>query len=234
MAVFDNNIDNSDEGIAREDQIKEMLDDYNVKYHTSFRLEQYDKYKKDVAKRLAHKRPYSHIDLNHDEQIDLLIVVTQMLTGYDSKWVNTLYVDKTLEYVNLIQAFSRTNRNFGPEKPFGIIRYYTFPWTMKQNIEDALEVYADGTMTPFVDKLEVNLDSINHYFMHISDIFRSHEIGNFERLPDTREDRNMFAKDFIKITHLLEAVKLQEFKWEKRDYEFTHGDTVTTIHVELD
>lgn len=234
VAVFDNNIDNSDEGIAREDQIKEMLDDYNVKYHTSFRLEQYDKYKKDVAKRLAHKRPYSHIDLNHDEQIDLLIVVTQMLTGYDSKWVNTLYVDKTLEYVNLIQAFSRTNRNFGPEKPFGIIRYYTFPWTMKQNIEDALEVYADGTMTPFVDKLEVNLDSINRYFMHISDIFRSHEIGNFERLPDTREDRNMFAKDFIKITHLLEAVKLQEFKWEKRDYEFTHGDTVTTIHVELD
>lgn len=234
VAVFDNNIDNSEEGIAREDQIKEMLDDYNVKYHTSFRPEQYDKYKKDVAKRLAHKRPYSHIDLNHDEQIDLLIVVTQMLTGYDSKWVNTLYVDKTLEYVNLIQAFSRTNRNFGPEKPFGIIRYYTFPWTMKQNIEDALEVYADGTMTPFVDKLEVNLDSINRYFMHISDIFRSHEINNFDRLPDTREDRNMFAKDFIKITHLLEAVKLQEFKWEKRDYEFRHGDTVTAVHAELD
>lgn len=234
VAVFDNNIDNSDEGIAREDQIKEMIDEYNQKYKTSFRPEQYDKYKKDVAKRLAHKHPYSHIELNHDEQIDLLIVVTQMLTGYDSKWVNTLYVDKTLEYVNLIQAFSRTNRNFGPEKPFGIIRYYTFPWTMKQNIEDALEVYADGSMTPFVDKLEVNLESINRYFMHICDIFRSQEIENFERLPETREDRNMFAKDFIKITHLLEAVKLQEFKWEKRDYTFLHGDTVTTLHVDLD
>ena len=55
VAVFDNNIDNSDEGIAREDALLEMLDDYNHKYQHSFQLSTYGKYKKDVAKRLAHK-----------------------------------------------------------------------------------------------------------------------------------------------------------------------------------
>ena len=112
VTVFDNNIDNSDEGIAREDAILEMLDDYNQKYGTTFGLPNYGKYKKDVAKRLAHKKPYTLIEHDHAQQIDLLIVVTQMLTGYDSKWVNTLYVDKLMKYVDIIQAFSRTNRIF--------------------------------------------------------------------------------------------------------------------------
>lgn len=103
-----------------------------------------------MAKRLAHKKPYLGIEHDHNQQIDLLIVVTQMLTGYDSKWVNTLYVDKLMKYVDIIQAFSRTNRLFGPDKPFGIIRYYTFPYTMQQNINDALEVYVDRPLGVFV------------------------------------------------------------------------------------
>ena len=234
VAVFDNNIDNSDEGIAREDAIVEMLTDYNLKYDTSFQVATYGKYKKDVAKRLAHKKPYIGIENNHSQQIDLLIVVTQMLTGYDSKWINTLYVDKLLKYVDIIQAFSRTNRLFGPDKPFGIIRYYTFPYTMKQNIDDALEVYVDRPLGVFVDKLEQNLNHINSLFLHIRDIFQSHNIMNFEKLPETREDRNMFAKDFSKITHLLEAAKLQGFLWEKTRYEFQHGETYTYVSMELD
>ncbi len=54
-----------------------------------------------------------------------------MLTRYDSKWVNTLYLDKTLEYANIIQAFSRTNRLFVLDKPFGNIRYYRKKHTME-------------------------------------------------------------------------------------------------------
>lgn len=234
VAVFDNNIDNSDEGIAREDALLEMLADYNAKYHTTFQLSTYGKYKKDVAKRLAHKKPYVGIECDHNLQIDLLIVVTQMLTGYDSKWVNTLYVDKVMKYVDVIQSFSRTNRLFGPDKPFGIIKYYTFPYTMEQNIQDALEVYADRPLGVFVDKLEDNLMNINSRFLHIRDIFHSHELFDFERLPDTREDRNMFAKDFSTMTHLIEGAKLQGFLWEKNKYEFRHGDTFTYVTMELD
>ena len=233
VAVFDNNIDNSDEGIAREDTLVEMLNDYNEKYQTTFQLANYLKYKKDVAKRLAHKKPYIGIEGDHAQQIDILIVVTQMLTGYDSKWVNTLYVDKVMEYVNVIQAFSRANRLFGPEKPFGIIRYYAFPYTMEQNIQDALEVYVDRPLGVFVDKLENNLMAINQKFLHIRDIFQSHGIMNFKCLPDTREDRMMFAKDFRDMTRHIEAARMQGFRWDKPEYEFQHGDTYTHVRMEL-
>ena len=234
VAVFDNNIDNSDGGIVREDAIKEMLMDYNAKYGTSYKLANYAQYKKDVAKRLAHKKPYIGIEGDHSKQIDLLIVVTQMLTGYDSKWINTLYVDKVMKYVDIIQAFSRTNRLFGPDKPFGTIKYYTKPYTMEQNINDALEVYVDRPLGVFVDKLEKNLCNINQRFLTIRDIFHSQKIMNFERLPESREDRNMFAKCFSEMTHLLEAAKLQGFVWEKSEYEFQHGNTYTKVKMELD
>ena len=234
VAIFDNNIDNSDGGIAREDALVEMLNDYNAKYGMTFQLANYAKYKKDVAKRLAHKKPYIGIENDHTKQVDLLIVVTQMLTGYDSKWVNTLYVDKVMKYVDIIQAFSRTNRLFGPDKPFGIIKYYAYPYTMEQNINDALEVYVDRPLGVFVDKLEKNLSNINQRFLTIRDIFHSHKIMNFEKLPDTREDRNMFAKCFCEMTHLLEAAKLQGFVWEKNEYEFQHGSTYTKVKMELD
>lgn len=232
--VFDNNIDNSDAGIAREDAIVEMLTDYNSRYNQTFQLANYARYKKDVAKRLAHKKTYVGIEHDHSKQIDLLIVVTQMLTGYDSKWVNTLYVDKTMQYVDVIQAFSRTNRLFGPDKPFGIVKYYTKPATMQQNIEDALEVYVDRAIGAFVDGLEVNLNSINALFNHIREIFKAASIANFERLPDSNEARNMFAKDFSKMTHLIEAAKLQLFTWDKKVYEFQHEKTYSRVTMEID
>ena len=108
-----------------------------------------------------------------------------------------------MHYVDIIQSFSRASRLFGPDKPFGIIRYYTFPYTMEQYIQDALGVYVDRPLGVFVDKLESNLININQRFLHIRDIFQSHQIENFERLPETREDRNMFAKDFSQMTPLL-------------------------------
>ena len=235
VTVFDNNIDNNDEGIAKEDAILEMLADYNQKYQTNFGLPNYGKYKKDVAKRLAHKKPYTLIEHDHTQQIDLLIVVTQMLTGYDSKWVNTLYVDKLLKYVDIIQAFSRTNRIFNKhEKPHGIIYYYSFPYTMEQNIQDALDVYVDRPLGVFVDNLEGNLNNINSLFLHIRDIFHSRGIMNFERLPDEDVDRKMFAKDFCQMARKLDAAKLQGFVWEKSEYEFKHGDTYTKVKMELD
>ena len=234
VAIFDNNIDNSDDGIVREDALVEMLKDYNAKYGMTFQLANYAKYKKDVAKRLAHKKPYIGIEADHSKQIDLLIVVTQMLTGYDSKWVNTLYVDKVMKYVDVIQAFSRTNRLFGEGKPFGIIKWYSYPYTMEQNVNDALEVYVDRPLGVFVDKLEKNLSNINQRFLTIRDIFHSHNIKDFERLPDSREDRNMFAKCFSEMTHLIEAAKLQGFVWEQTSYEFQHGDTYTKVEMEID
>ena len=138
-ALFDQNIDNNEGAAVKEDAVVEMLDDYNKRYDQKFTIPTYQKFKKDVSLRLAHKKVYMGIERAPDQQIDLLIVVDQMLTGFDSKWINTLYLDKLLRYENIIQAFSRTNRLFGAEKPFGTIRYYRKPHTMKRNIDSAVD-----------------------------------------------------------------------------------------------
>lgn len=80
----------------------------------------------------------------------------------------------------------------------------------------------------------INLININQKFLHIRDIFQAQKIENFTKLPEAREDRNMFAKDFSQMTHLLEAAKLQGFTWDKDEYEFQHGDTYTYVKMELD
>ena len=95
-------------------------------------------------------------------------------------------------------------------------------------------VYVDRPLGVFVDKLESNLTNINQKFLHIRDIFQAQKIENFTKLPEAREDRNMFAKDFSQMTHLLEAAKLQGFTWDKDEYEFQHGDTYTYVKMELD
>lgn len=230
--IFDDSIDNEGHSEYKEDAILEMLTDYNNKFGTEFQQSTYAKYKKDVAKRLAHKNPYQH--LAKDKQIDLLIVVTQMLTGYDSKWVNTLYVDKLLYYVDIIQAFSRTNRLFGPEKPFGIIKYFTRPNQMEKNIEAALELYVDQPLSVFTDKLEANLESINKGFHVIDQIFKAEGIEYFDRLPQAPVSKKKFAKEFCEMTKHLEAAKMQGFLWEKDTYDFKHANGWVQLKMDID
>lgn len=231
-AIFDDSIDNNGGGEYKEDAILEILDDYNKKFGTTFQQSTYAKYKKDVAKRLAHKMPYQHLE--KDKQLDLLIVVTQMLTGYDSKWVNTLYVDKLLQYVDVIQAFSRTNRLFGPDKPFGIIKYFTRPNRMAKNIEDALELYVDQPLSVFTDKLEANLEKINQAYITIEQLFKAESIEYFATLPQAEASRKKFAKEFCEMTKRLEAAKMQGFLWEKTEYEFPHTNGWVKVKMELD
>lgn len=231
-AIFDDSIDNNGGGEYKEDAILEILDDYNQRFDTAFQQSTYAKYKKDVAKRLAHKMPYQNI--GKDKQLDMLIVVTQMLTGYDSKWVNTLYVDKLLQYVDVIQAFSRTNRLFGPDKPFGIIKYFTRPNRMAKNINEALELYVDQPLLVFTDKLEANLEKINQAFLTIEQLFNAEGIEYFASLPKAEASKKKFAKEFCEMTKRLEAVKMQGFLWEKTEYEFPHTNGWVTVQMKVD
>ncbi|RYE12574.1 MAG: type I restriction endonuclease subunit R, partial [Sphingobacteriaceae bacterium] len=141
-ALFDPNIDNNAGFVFKEEGLLELIGDYNRRYQQDFTFASHAKFKKDISNRLAHKKPYERIEKSPEKQIDLLIVVDQMLTGFDSKWVNTLYLDKVLRYENIIQAFSRTNRLFGPEKPFGVVKYYRFPHTMHENVDRAVKLYS--------------------------------------------------------------------------------------------
>ena len=220
-ALFDQHIDNVDGFQFKEDGLVELIEDYNNLYHQDFNIATFDKMKRDIAARLAHKKPYERIGLDSDKQIDVLIVVNQMLTGFDSKWINTLYLDKMIEYENVIQAFSRTNRLFGPDKPFGIIRYYRRPHTMEENISKAIKLYSgDKVFGLFANKLNYNLQVLNHLFGQIELLFNNAGITNFEKLPDNSSDRRQFAKLFNEFNKLIQAVYLQGMVWEKSEYIF--------------
>jgi len=233
-AMFDPSIDNDGGGsLEKEDGIVEMLEDYNVKFSQSFTIPTYDKYRKDVSMRLAHKKPYERI--TQDEQIDILIVVNQMLTGFDSKWVNTLYLDKVMEYENLIQAFSRTNRliNFA-DKPFGIIKYYRRPNTMEKNIEAAVKAYSGDIPTGlFVDKLPNNLHQMNFIFDEIETLFKNAGISDFEKLPEETSVVAKFAKLFKQFSTHLEAATIQGFIWSKNTYSDDKGSSIVMHFDEI-
>lgn len=218
-ALFDPNIDNSGGVAYKEDGLAEIIDDYNKKYNQDFSIPSFAKMKKDIAARLAHKKPYERIENEPESQIDLLIVVDQMLTGFDSKWINTLYMDKVLSYENIIQAFSRTNRLFGQDKPFGTIRYYRKPHKMEQNINAAVKLYSgDKPLGLFVQHLPDNLNMMNKLFDEISELFSNAGIKNFEKLPVDVSVCRKFAKDFKEFNAYLEAAKIQGFRWEESSY----------------
>ena len=232
-ALFDPNIDNNGGAVVKEDGLIEIIKDYNERYGQDFTIPTFANMKKDISARLAHKRPYERIANESEKQIDLLIVVDQMLTGFDSKWINTLYMDKILLYENIIQAFSRTNRLFGPDKPFGTIRYYRRPHTMEQNIKNAVKLYSgDKPLALFVQHLNENLKKMNEVFEEISELFKNNGVSNFEKLPDDTNVCRKFAKLFNEFNGYFEAAKIQGFKWNKTSY--TDKESGETVDVLID
>jgi len=216
-ALFDSHIDESGNSIVIEDGLAEIIKDYNEMYDKTYTIPTHRLFKKDLSARLARKGAYRNLD--DDKVIHLVIVVDQLLTGYDSKWINTLYVDKKMEYANIIQAFSRTNRLNGDSKPFGSIRYYRYIYTMEANIEEAVESYSGGRKVAlFVDKLGGNLKALNKITDDMHSVFNVDGILHFERLPDETDSRKMFAKLFDAFNDHLEAAFIQGFLWEQDTY----------------
>lgn len=243
--LFDPNISNEDgdykeykgQPVAfyKEQGLKEILTDYNAMCGQDFTIPTHARFKKDLSLRLAHKEQYKRIERESEKQLDLLIVVDQMLTGFDSKWVNTLYMDKILEYENIIQAFSRTNRLFGPDKPFGIIRYYRKPNTMEQNVSKAVKLYSgDRPIGLFVEKLSYNLSKLNSVFDDIAYLFKNAGVPDFERLPEDGTVRAKFASLFREFHGYLEAAKIQGFRWNQHTYSVEDEESGKTIEVTME
>lgn len=217
-ALVDPNIDNTGEFKFKEDGLVEILEDYEKNFGLKYSLSSAGAFKKDVSLRLAHKKPYTN--LRKEEQIDILIVVDQMLTGFDSKWINTLYLDKVLRYENIIQAFSRTNRLFGKDKPFGTVKYYRKPYTMQKNIEKAIKLYSgDKPFGIFVPKLKENVEKMDYIYKQILDLFKSEEIENFSKLPENTESRRQFVSLFNDFNKYLEAARIQGYKFDSDEKE---------------
>ncbi len=112
--------DNAQAPDEKKKALKVIIEDYNNQYGTNHDIYRFDLYYQDVQKRIKDQQ-YPNKDYPHSQKIDIVIVVDMLLTGFDSKYLNTLYVDKNLKYHGLIQAFSRTNRVLNDTKPWGHI-----------------------------------------------------------------------------------------------------------------
>jgi type I restriction enzyme R subunit len=112
--------DNKKEQDKKKKALTAIIADYNTQYGTNHTLGEFDTYYQDVQQRIKFQR-FTNADYKPKNKIDVVIVVDMLLTGFDSKYLNTLYVDKNLKYHGLIQAFSRTNRILNDTKPYGNI-----------------------------------------------------------------------------------------------------------------
>lgn len=238
-ALFDPSIDNEEGYAFKEDGLVEIIEDYNANFFQAdqFSLATWPKMKKDISARLAHKAPYQRVGTTPEKQLDLLIVVNQMLTGFDSKWINTLYLDKVIEYENIIQAFSRTNRLCREDlKPFGTIKYYRKPHTMERNIDAAVKLYSgDKPLGLFVNKLNHNLEKINETFNDIKYLFDNAGIKNFEKLPEDTSEKRKFSQLFNELKKYIDAANIQGMSFNKTEYEFADEDGHEyTVSLEID
>lgn len=130
--------ENEEDANINQDEMKDIIQNYNEYYHTAWSIEDIERYNGDINNRLARKRAEFK---QFGKQVDLVIVVNRLLTGFDAPTIQTLFVDRNLSYANLIQAFSRTNRTY-PEKTKGLIVTFRKPFTMEENVAAATKLYS--------------------------------------------------------------------------------------------
>lgn len=130
--------DNTIEPDKKKKALQAIIQDYNRQYETNHSITEFDSYYQDVQKRIKDQQ-YPTPDLPHGKKIDITIVVDMLLTGFDSKFLNTLYVDKNLKHHGLIQAFSRTNRVLNDSKPYGNILEFR---KQQDNVHEAITMFA--------------------------------------------------------------------------------------------
>lgn len=130
--------DNQQDPEGKKAALTRIIADYNACYGTNHRIGEFDLYYQDVQKRIKDQQ-YPNTDLPHTQKIDITIVVDMLLTGFDSKYLNTLYVDKNLKHHGLIQAFSRTNRVLNDSKPYGNVLDFR---QQQKNVDEAIALFS--------------------------------------------------------------------------------------------
>jgi type I restriction enzyme R subunit len=134
--------ENEEASITNQDKMKEALRDYNEEFSTNYTIETMRAYNRNVNDRLARKKEKY---LARAEQLDLVIVVDRLLTGFDAPSLSTLFIDRApMKPHDLIQAFSRTNRLFDKSKKYGQIVTFQVPKTFEHKVKDALVLYSNG------------------------------------------------------------------------------------------
>jgi len=130
--------ENEENATLIQKEMAQIIKDYNSYYQTAWSIDDIERYNGDINNRLARKKGEFK---EFGKQIDLVIVVDRLLTGFDAPTIQTLFVDRELSYANLIQAFSRTNRTY-PGKSKGLVVTFRKPHTMELNVKQATQLYS--------------------------------------------------------------------------------------------
>ena len=205
---------NEEESIANQAEMKQALDDYNKMFNTHFSMSELGSYNRNVNDRLACK---NKIYQTRDQQLDIVIVVDRLLTGFDAPKLSTLYLDRPpMNAQNLIQAFSRTNRIYDDGKKWGQIVTFQYPDQYSEAIDNALTLYAnggsDGVLAP---------DWNTSRQRYVQARKKLDKYVNNPQILDTiidapKKDQKEFIKAFQKYDQALTAIKTYD-ELDKQD-----------------
>jgi len=200
--------DNQQDPEGKKAALRAIIADYNLRYGTNHDINNFDLYYQDIQQRIKDQQfPNRDLPRKGAEKIDVTIVVDMLLTGFDSKYLNTLYVDKKLKHHGLIQAFSRTNRVLNATKPFGHILDFR---QQQDNVDAAITLFSGAGSGRareiwLVDKAPVVIDQFQNAVADLGEFMRSQGL---EARPDQANNlrgddaRTQFIKRFKEVQRL--------------------------------
>jgi len=200
--------DNKREPDAKKSALRAIIANYNARFGTNHRIEEFDLYYQDVQQRIKDQQfPNADLPRKGREKLDITIVVDMLLTGFDSKYLNTLYVDKNLKHHGLIQAFSRTNRVLNDTKPYGHILDFR---GQQSAVDDAIALFSGANANAareiwLVDKAPVVIDKFKQVTQALQTFMQAHGLsGKPEDIANLKGDdaRIGFVKAFKEVQKL--------------------------------
>ncbi len=220
--------DNEEDPEGKKAALKAILADYNARYGTNHRLSEFDLYYQDVQKRIKDQQ-WPNADYPAAQKIDITIVVDMLLTGFDSKFLNTLYVDKNLKHHGLIQALSRTNRILNGTKPYGNI----LDFRQQQEAVDAAIALFSGEKTGeqareiwLVDKAPVVIQKLETAVQKLDDFMKSQGLAC---APSDVANLKGDAARAAFVTHFKEVQRLKTQLDQYTDLTDDHKATIEQV-----
>ncbi|PIK14392.1 type I restriction endonuclease subunit R [Halobacteriovorax sp. JY17] len=206
---FDNQFDPD----KKKEALAIIMDDYNALYGTNHTVNEFDLYYQDVQKRIKDQK-FSNADYAHKNKIDIVIVVDMLLTGFDSKYLNTLYVDKNLKYHGLIQAFSRTNRVLNDTKPYGNILDFR---SQQDAVDDAIKLFSGEKVDQpkeiwLVEPAPVVIDKLEEAVKDLEGFLKEHD------LPCSPDSAHKLKGDEARAGFLNKFKEVQRLKTQLDQY----------------
>lgn len=236
--------ENEEASIANQDEMKKAIALYNQEFGTNFTIETMRAYNRNVNDRLARKKEKY---LVRSEQLDLVIVVDRLLTGFDAPCLSTLFIDRQpMKPHDLIQAFSRTNRLFDKYKKYGQIVTFQAPKTFEEKVKEALILYSNGGQNEVLaPSWQESATSFSETITELKELVSNPKELNLEGM--NQGELKKFIKAFQQFDKAYAAVQVysefdmdmmgNEFPFNPKEYEAYRGkyeNAIEIIRIDID